>query len=1587
MRKLYTTKATSSNYSAKLLVFAILLFLCAYNSYSQVIVPFTPRTSTVTPSKTIYTVKGDFSMIGNTNLTLASYGVNTNNNHDMIYVDIDNDSNTINSSSATLTFSDENGAVPECSNIVYAGLYWTGRAGNDETVTVGTKVLDKRKVLIKKGAAGTYEPVIANTTSITNKNIYFPSGTEDNIYSAYAEITDFVKNNGLGEYFVADIASLEGNPDNVGNYGGWGMVVVYENSKMNWRDVTVFDGFAYVKGPKNANYTFDINGFNTAISGDLNIKLGVMAGEGDTGVSGDYFQIQRQDDSSFQSLSHSLNSTNNFFNSSINTGGNYRNPLLTNNTGIDIAMFNIDNTDNGIIKNGDTSTKFRYGSTQDTYVIFNITFSIDAYVPEVTGVIANTSINGAPNTGSLSIEPGQTADYTLEIKNVGTEATDNTVITIPLPDTVDPSVLNFSSSMNYTPTTQPTYNSSLGSNGSIVWNLGTLPLPADPTTVLAELSFSLTATTDCSLISGVDPSITLYGSISGNGAISNVTFDTPLVQGYASDDTCKDNPIPVPIVINIDNSNFVNEPPTITAPSELAIEGCDENNITDITARYAYSSTESVDIKDSYVNTGYTISNDVISVTYVDIVTPNTSCPLEVTRTYTATNSCGNTADAVQTITVKDTTPATGTTPAGTSGINACASESEIDTIVTIADDITALENAYTDDCGSVKATFVSQSLSGDQCAWSLERNYTISDGCPANDFNVTITHSGSDQTPPSIDNTNLANIELECSQGDTAAKLSDWLDNHAGATASDNCGSVIWTNNYGQDDSVKCDGNAITVTFTATDDCGKSSTTTATYLIKDSEAPSITTEASDKIVECDGNGNTTDLNAWLASHGGAIATDTCSNVTWSDDFSALSDSCGETGSATVTFTATDGCGNKSTTTATFTIQDTTAPSVPTDSGSNVQCLKEATQPTAPIVTDVCGGEIIPVITESSDPICEGYKVYTFKYTDCAGNESVYTYTYTIDLKQFILPTNGSKTVNSLAEAVEPTPPTVTDNCGNILKPSEPVVTETPDCQGTIKYTYTYTDCALNTADWTYTYTIVLAPFTVPENEASSVACITDAVVPTPPTVFDANNKEVIPVMTENADPVCKGDKIYTFTYTDCAGNTADWKYTYTINDDIAPVAPKAPEPMEYQCIDDVPVAGNLTAVDNCAGNITVAGVDSVDNSNPCNITIIRTWTFTDNCNNTSSVAQVITVADKTAPVAPTAPSDMTYQCINDVPVAGNLTAVDNCAGNITVAGVDSVDNSNPCNIIIKRTWTFTDSCNNSSSVSQTITVKDTTAPVLTSDLDTEMDVSCSDIPDKPNLTFEDNCDSNVNVDYSETNTFDETILTDYEIVRTWIVSDACGNKNTYTQTLHVTLDEVVTEITAEDRCYDDGVVNLNDYLQTTNLNGVWEMVEGNTDATLEGSIFNPTTLQLSLDFLPKDGGIDYLFKYTTTDQGCISVTNVAMNINADCKVLPCGSEDVVISKAITPNGDQWNEYFQITGIELCGFEMDVKIFNRWGALVYENSNYQNDWNGKSSSGAIGASGTVPSGTYYYIVILKDSGLNPFTGPVYVGTK
>ena len=176
-----------------------------------------------------------------------------------------------------------------------------------------------------------------------------------------------------------------------------------------------------------------------------------------------------------------------------------------------------------------------------------------------------------------------------------------------------------------------------------------------------------------------------------------------------------------------------------------------------------------------------------------------------------------------------------------------------------------------------------------------------------------------------------------------------------------------------------------------------------------------------------------------------AAASDICGGVTWSNDFEGLSDDCGATGSATVTFTATDDCGNSSTR-ATFTIEDTTAPTWNAyDTYVNAACedLLDPEDPTlVPIsAEDICGGVSYSIEAYQLSGGCPGTWMRIWTATDECGNASVETEQYvqlydivapvpviTCPADYTVMPDENCEADTTPAAAGEATA-TATDNC------------------------------------------------------------------------------------------------------------------------------------------------------------------------------------------------------------------------------------------------------------------------------------------------------------------------------------------------------------------------------------------------------------------------------------------------------------------------------------------------------------------------------------------------------------------------------
>lgn len=413
------------------LVLAVLLCIQSFVIYAQK--NFTPRFDT--------SLKGDMLLIGNNILNRDnnranerpndSYNVYNRNNNDlqMYYVDVDNDSSTFSSSSATLSIPS---GSRECYKIVYAGLYWAGiySQGSIDNRTVNRNNLGSIKIKLPNQAA---------YTDISGQLIYdyYPSNSNGSQipYAYYYDLTSLVQGlaNPEGEYTVANIISAQGNI-NGGFSAGWNLFVVYEDPKSSAKYITTFDGFRWIQANSNA-VTYNISGFKTIPTGTVKAKLAFAALEGDVNLTGDRYSINNTD------ISTAERPVDNFFNSTINdTNGPFtnRNPASGNTLGFEAGILNVPNPANrqnpggSVIKNNDTSATLKLTTSGDGYGLFFNAFNVEIIEPKIvlTKIVKNAK---GDNIGGQNVTLGQQLNYEIGFKNTGNDNATSFTIRDQLP--------------------------------------------------------------------------------------------------------------------------------------------------------------------------------------------------------------------------------------------------------------------------------------------------------------------------------------------------------------------------------------------------------------------------------------------------------------------------------------------------------------------------------------------------------------------------------------------------------------------------------------------------------------------------------------------------------------------------------------------------------------------------------------------------------------------------------------------------------------------------------------------------------------------------------------------------------------------------------------------------------------------------------------------------------------------------------------------------------------------------------------------------------------------------------------------------
>ena len=497
---------------------------------------------------------------------------------------------------------------------------------------------------------------------------------------------------------------------------------------------------------------------------------------------------------------------------------------------------------------------------------------------------------------------------------------------------------------------------------------------------------------------------------------------------------------------------------------------------------------------------------------------------------------------------------------------------------------------------------------------------------------------------------------------------------------------------------------------------------------------------------------------------------------------------------------------------------------MPANGNSTVACIDQATEPTPPTVNDNCGNTLTPSAAAQGGTYngCSGTRTYTFTYTDCEGNEHDWTYTYTIERNDFDMPYDDGTTVACASVITAPTLPTVIDNCGNALtgtlKSGYP--TTTPSCEGDVVYKYTFTDCAGNSHDWTYTYTIAPVDFTMPADGSSTVACATEITAPTLPAVTDNCGNVLTGTLKSGyptETPSCNGDVVYKYTFTDCAGHNHDWTYTYTIERNVAPALSGTwPENISGQnaCYADRDISGLLSDdgakalyTANC-GTISVSHSDVEVSTDNCGWTVTRTYIISDGCNDITKT-QSVSGSDQTAPeLTGTWPADITGQnaCMSDASVSGlagddDIAALYTDCANITVTHTDADATGDNCSWTIVRTFTISDGCNDITKT-QSVSGGDQTAPTIgDASLSRELtSTNCTFIV--PDLTEEvraissDNCSANADLTITQIPVAGTEITDEIVVTVTITVTDQCGLSSTKDVTLTIP-EELTTSLTA----------------------------------------------------------------------------------------------------------------------------------------------------------------------------------------------
>jgi len=570
------------------------------------------------------------------------------------------------------------------------------------------------------------------------------------------------------------------------------------------------------------------------------------------------------------------------------------------------------------------------------------------------------------------------------------------------------------------------------------------------------------------------------------------------------------------------------------------------------------------------------------------------------------------------------------------------------------------------------------------------------------------------------------------------------------------------------------------TVTWTAVDASGNSASATQTVTIVDTTKPGLSIPQ-DQTIEA------SSLEGTLVEIGQAEVHDITgisSIVHDAPDVFPL-------GSTLIAWTATDNHDNTTIAYQRITVVDTITPTII----SPQDIVAEVIDPTMNYIGlgELSAADSVGIESVTNDkPITFsfGSTTITWTVTDTSGNISQATQIVTlVDTTdpEIIAPSD------IIAEA--------TDLSGTMIELGEATahdvmgitsVTEYPPrffVLGETTVTWTATDTSGNSASTTQTVTIVDTTkpgLSIPQDQTVEASSLEGTLVEIGQA--EAHDITGISSIVHDAPDIFPLDStLIAWTAIDNHGNITTAYQTVTVVDTTTPTI-ISPQDIVAEVIDSTMNyvgLGELSASDN-------VGIESVTNDKPITFpfgSTTITWTVTDTSGNISQGTQVVTLVDTTDPEI-IAPSDIVAEATD---LSGTMVELGGATAH-DVMGIASITEHPPRFFVLGETtvtWIATDTSGNSASATQTVTIVDTTSPIITAPDSITAEATSAN----SNIVALGNPISSDLVDIPSISNNAPDVFPLGETTVTWTAVDESGNSASATQTVTI-VDTTSPELT-----------------------------------------------------------------------------------------------------------------------------------------------------------------------------------------------